>query len=435
MKKLLFIFAILLTYSSCVSFADEITFVDGRKITGKVLEYEDNIVKIRQHNGEVVTEKIAEIKQIVFDSLALPEKPEKVRVPPKIKREINARFKQATEALKLRRTSGRTFIVLYLDTENSRGSIPKSVDYEIQYSGNAVSPIGKPIPLRKASIITASPDPEAKLELDPGPPYEIMKIDAGTKEGKVTNLGRIVLKKTKANGTASIYGTVRDFAGNPIPNAEVAAGTKTAVSDQNGNYKIDGFGLEVVSLKASKNGHSGKAVKVAIRNMDTREIKQDLAVIRPHRVRFRYAISGTKDDSFVGSDVETGTAEVVVDSRRNDIIRDASMPENFARVFLPNSLELNFRFGELRFFMGGSWAYAQMSQRFQVAAPGVEFDSIKEGNSSWIANTSSSQKCPSLHEGNIVIIRNHSKKGTRGNITEETRFVKVLIEELSVSEN
>jgi len=164
-------------------------------------------------------------------------------------------------------------------------------------------------------------DAVRKIVIDPGPPYETFKKDITLIPGGVTNLGRIILKKVKAEGTVTITGTAKDEEGNPLENVKITSSKGTAQTDAGtaqtnaeGKYRIEGFGLGEFVLWAQKKGYVfGHGVTVSIRDMKERIIVENLVFSYPKKVKFTYVISNENEDNLSLAELEKNTYEFIVD--------------------------------------------------------------------------------------------------------------------------
>ena len=299
--------------------ADEIKFHDGRTMTGTVVEYKEGYVAVQKPDDEYVRENIALIAEILFkrEEQTGTSDVTKPGVSPEIQRQISEKIAETKKDLETS-SQPKAMVALYLDTESPHDFIPQGyIEYRCYSDSGGYSGSNR-VPLRQAwtrlEYTRLGRGCKRRIQLDPGPPYETINRDVLLTDGAVTNLGRIVLKRVKAEGTADIHGTVKDSDGNPLADVDVSAGSKQTRTDAEGKYVLDSFGLEVVSLKASKDGYFGGTAQVSIRNMDNREIEQDLVLHRPRHVKLKYVIGGKKSDSLVGSDAEEGTIELTVGS-------------------------------------------------------------------------------------------------------------------------
>lgn len=237
--------------------------------------------------------------------------------------------------------------------------------------------------------------------------------------GKVTNLGRVVLKKVPFEGTASISGIVTDEDNNPMEGALVSDGKRTAKTNKQGEYKFDGYELEKVPLKVTKSGYFGAQDYeniVSIRNMNEREIIRNLKLFKAKRVKLKYVISDEDSNSLEGPGVEQGKMEFLVDSTRFELRGNKITSKNFS------TLVDNFRSSIT--YRSDGWVivcfYCPMFVR--AANPGDSFDSIKSVEDFGYE----SQRCPPLTEGQVILIRGFPKAGEKG----VSRYcAKILVEE------
>ena len=382
-----------------------------------MVEYVDQHLRIELPDGKVIIRKINEIQRIEFTD---PQSAIKASVEedPEIDAALEKAINEAKKLLEKDKKRPKGGIAMYLYTDDADAVIPDSeVGFKFYtrggYSGN------KKVPLNRAFVqreYVREPG-EHRIEFDPGPPYKIVNKHVTVKPGEVTNLGRVLLERQHYEGTASIKGTVRDSEGEPISGVKVWAGDREAVTDAKGRYKLEGFELEKVSIKSKRKGYRGGTARVSIRDMRNREIKQDLVMFRPRRVKLTYVISGEGDNSFVGPDVEKGSVEVVLDTSRSDLSRYHFSSKSFSKFAAATRLSLEIREGEmsLRSYMGGVI--------FQQSAAGGGFDSVK----SMSKVGDNMQMCPALEEGEFVLIRGFDEQ-----YSVSPYCVKVLVEEISL---
>ncbi len=410
--------------------ADEIYLRNGRKMTGTVLEYKDGFIKVRTDKGEIVSGEISKVNRISFKRQAAAAPGMSDRRTTLIEKQVEAKIRQAK--MQSANSPRATAIVgMYIDTEDPNDIVPEQIEYKCYsvpgggYSGVVRVPSRQPW-TRLESVLEGGSG-NRRIELDPGPPYETVRIPVVLEKGKPTNLGRIVLKKVKGEGTVSVVGTVTDSDGNPMPDVMVSAGKQRTQTDGEGRYRLDGFGLEVLGIKAIKRGYFGgyygRDVQVSIRNYDKREIKQDLTLYQPHRLRLSYVVSKPNTNSFEGHGVEQGSLELDVDSTWVDFRRsiDAGKMEvssaSFLQFIRDVHLQLIFEDGnlKLRHFMAPIF--------YQQASPDATFDSITE------CARLNRQRCPPLKEGAIILVRGYQDDPSKG---RSPYCVKILVEELSV---
>jgi hypothetical protein len=419
--------------------ADDIAFKSGQKLQGEVILFLDGIVTIRKSDGTVIRGDISKIESIDFDRLSSssksPSSSEKAKPSgleaikskavagtsstdsSEIQRQIDARVENVQKSPN---PSGepRAIVALYVDTEVPREGLPQGhVEYRCYiwdgWSGS------ERIPLRqgwaRAELVSAA-NGVRRIQLDPGPPYETFSREVSLKEGEVANLGRIVLKKVKAEGTATISGIVKDVTGNPLPNATVSAGKRKAKADSTGKYQITGVGLEVVSLAPSKGGYFGANRTISIRNMDNRNITQDLVMHQPQRLSMRFAISGINSDSVAGGNVREGTFGIVVDKPRVNLWEQDYVLEPFTTFVKEAWLGLEFDDDglKLRNISGPIF--------YQVAEKGADFRLITT------VGDIRDQFCPPLKPGSVILIRGFKQGAAKG---VSNYCVKILIEELA----
>lgn len=339
--------------------------------------------------------------------------------PAHVKQAIAAAIDRA-ERQKNPRNTPRAIIAGFVDTEDAGGTTERNeVEYRC-YRGGGYSGVRR-VPLRQAwtefESVSAAREGPRRIQLDPGPPYKTKQIKVNVKAGEVVNLGRVVLEKVEANGTASIYGMVKDSEGKPIPNVSITAGNRKTMSDEEGRYRLDGFGLEIVQLQASRTGFYGGSAKVSIRDMSNREIEQNLFLYRPRRVKLRYVISDKNSDSFEGPNVQEGTFVTTVGSLYKSVYDEYFSSTSF-REFA-SDVRLRFYHRDGKVMLDNSWAPIF----YQKVSPGTPFESITQ------VGNFRSQSGPPLEEGLIMLIRGF-RDGSQSGRSEYC--VKILVEEFSV---
>lgn len=334
--------------------------------------------------------------------------------------QIAAAIAQAQQGLgRTRRPAA--IVAMYLDTEDPSDSLLQGQVIYKCYIDAGYSGIMQ-VPLRQAWTRVENVSPgrsnNRRIELDPGPPYEIVTRNVVLAEGGVANLGRIILQEVKAEGTARIFGTVKDSNGKAMPDVLVTGGTKQTRTDAAGGYLLDGFGLGFVSLTASSSGYFGGAARVSIRNMDKREIVQDLILFRPLHVKLKYVISSEKSDLVSGPGVEEGTLDVTVDEMQIDLSKTLYPSKYFNDFAAQTQLYLTLRTGKL------TLANFHAPIFFREVAPGTAFQAIREvGEISF-----NSQSCPPLKKGSVLLVRGFEKRPGRGGVSDHC--LKIMVEEL-----
>ena len=305
-------------------------------------------------------------------------------------------------------------VALYLDAEEVENStsISKYRCYSVGrggYSGVHRVPFGTPWS-RWERVYTN--DFKKKIVIDPGPPYKNVTKIVNLMPGEVTNLGRIVLEKVEAEGTASISGIIKDEEGELLEGAEVSSNKGVTTTNSEGHYRIDGFGLEVCDLEVTKKGYIPSKTKVSIRDMDKRIIEQDFVLSVPRRVRLRYVISPKEKDDFNGPEASGGTASFFIGERYAPISVDEIKSDDF-RQFI-NQVRLSFRIDDgkltLRNFRAPIF-YERLRSSW------TEFKAI----SSVGALSYNQQHCPAIEEGDIILING-------GKVSDYT--VKIVFEEI-----
>lgn len=305
-------------------------------------------------------------------------------------------------------------VALYLDTEDSKDTTTIAEYRCYNYGGGGYSgiqrvPFGTPW-TRWEKV--SSNKFKKEIVLEPGPPYKKTKRIVTLIPGEVANLGRIVLEKVEADGTASIVGTIRDETGKPLEGTTVSSNKAVVTTDAEGSYRIDGLGLEVCDLNAKKEGYIPGTAKVSIRNMDERIIKQDFVLSGQKKIRLRYVISPLEKNDFNSPEAVEGTAEFLVDKKLAPLVLEQIKDKDFSRFI--DKVQLRFRVhnGELtlRNF------YAPIFYK-RYRSSSEEFETI----SSVGAPNYSSQHCPPIQEGDIILING-------GKVSDYT--LKILFEEV-----
>jgi hypothetical protein len=231
--------------------------------------------------------------------------------------------------------------------------------------------------------------------------------------GEVANLGRIVFEKVEADGTASIVGTIRDENGKPLEGITVSSNKAVVTTDAQGSYRIDGLGLEVCDLSVTEEGYMPGSAKVSIRNMDKRIIKRDFVLSRQKKIRLRYAISPQKTDDFNSPEAEEGTVEFLVDKTSVPLFTEQMKNKNFNQFV--ERVQLNFKVDKGKLTLRNFHAPI-LYKRYRSSSE--EFETI---NSVGALYYYSSQRCPPIQEGDIILING-------GRISAYT--LKILFEEV-----
>jgi len=292
----------------------------------------------------------------------------------------------------------KVLVALFLDTEEIENSTKKA-EYRCYgvgrsgYSGIKRIPYGTPWLIWER---VRTNDFGKRIVIDPGPPYKNITKIVNLMPGEVTNLGRIVLEKVKAEGTASISGIIKDEDGQPLEGVEVSSQKEDTTTNSEGFYRIDGFGLEVCDLKVTKKGYIPNSAKVSIRNMDKRVIEQDFILCLPRRVRFRYTISPPDKDDFSAPEATTGTASFFIEKKYSPVPADEIENDNFRRFI--NKVQLNFRVDKSGLSLNNSYAPIFYER---LRSYHTEFDSI---NKVGPLGYSYPQSCREIQEGDIILI-------------------------------
>jgi hypothetical protein len=310
---------------------------------------------------------------------------------------------------------GKVLVALYLDTEETESSIAKA-EYRCYSSPGRGGYSGiKKIPYRVPWVTwerLSSNDLRKEIVIDPGPPYKNITKIVNLIPGEVTNLGRIVLEKVEAEGTASISGIIKDEDGEPLEGVEVSSTRGSTTTNSEGYYRIDGFGLEVCDLKVTKKGYIPNNIKVSIRDMDKRIIEQNFVLSFPRRIRIRYAISPKEKDDFNDTEAAGGAAAFFIGENYLPVPVEQIKNDDF-RQFISQT-RLNFRVNDGRLTLNNSYAPIFYER---LCSSSKEFEAI---NSVGPLNYNS-QFCPAIQEGDIILING-------GKVSDYT--VKILFEEI-----
>ncbi|MCD0463653.1 carboxypeptidase-like regulatory domain-containing protein [Roseiconus lacunae] len=399
--------------------ADEIVFKSGQTMNATVVKYSNGTVTIQKSDGSEINGPISRVESIRFGDSKASGSDHGDDTPRAVKRDILAAIANYKGQIDQSKRPG-AIVAMYLDTEDRGGKTERNrVEYRC-YRGGGYSGI-RSAPLRQAWTtfeFISSPEREGprRIQLDPGPPYKTKQIDVNVKSGEVTNLGRIVFEKVQADGTASIFGIVKGADGKAMPNVSVTAGSQRTITDSNGKYQLDGFGLENVSLKASQPGLYGGDGKVSIRDMSRREIEQDLILFRPMRIKFRYVISDKKSTSFEGNNVQEGSFVVTADSVFKQLSEEYFSSPSFREFAKDVGLRFSHYSGRLAIdnFMAPIY--------YQVADSNIPFESIQG------VGNFSSQHGPALEQGETILIRGF-RDNSRSGVSDYC--VKLLVEEMT----
>ncbi len=309
----------------------------------------------------------------------------------------------------------KVLVALYLDTEEIEGSTKKA-EYRCCSVGRGGCSGFRRIPFGAPWVTwerLRSNDLRKEIVIDPGPPYKNVTKIVNLIPGEVTNLGRIVLEKVEAEGTASISGIIKDEDGESLEGVEVSSTKGGTTTNSEGYYRIDGFGLEVVYLEVTKKGYIPSKAKVSIRDMDKRIIEQDFVLSFPRRIRLRYAISPKEKDDFSDPEATGGTASFFIGEKFLLVPTDQIKNNDFIRFI--NKVRMSFRINNGKLTLSNSYApifYERLRSSFSK-----EFEAI---NSVGPLNYNS-QHCPAIQEGDIILING-------GKVSDYT--VKILFEEI-----
>lgn len=288
-------------------------------------------------------------------------------------------------------------VALYLDADDGQDTSTMA-EYRCYnfpdrgYSGIEQVPMGTP--WTRWERIQSSQF-RKKIVIDPGPPYKNVEKTVTLVPGEVTNLGRIVLEKVEAEGTASIEGTVKDKNGNPLEGVTISSCKPEVTTSADGSYHIDGLGLEVCNLTASKEGYIPSKANISIRNMDNRMIKQDFSLSPKMKIRMRYAISPLEQDDFHSPEAVEGTVELLVDKTFMPIVIERFKDKEFGSFVDKVGLNFYVSGGELilRHFQAPIFykRYRSSSEDFE------KITSV--GDLGY-----NSQRCPPIQEGDVILI-------------------------------
>ncbi|MBN2456417.1 MAG: carboxypeptidase regulatory-like domain-containing protein [Sedimentisphaerales bacterium] len=305
-------------------------------------------------------------------------------------------------------------VALYLDTEDSQDTTTIAEYRCYNYGGRGYSGVNS-VPFRTPWTRwekIRSNRFKKEIVIDPGPPYKKAKRIVTLIPGEVANLGRIVLEKVEADGTASIVGTIRDENGKPLEGITVSSSKAVVTTDAEGSYRIDGLGLEVCDLKVKQEGYIPSSAKVSIRNMDKRIIRQDFVLSRKKKIRLRYVISPLEKDDFNSPKAVEGTVEFLVDKNFVPLVVEKIRDKDFNQFV--DKVKLRFRVEDGKLTLQNSYAPI-FYKRYRMSSE--EFETI----SSVGALNYNSQRCPSIQEGDIILING----GKISNYTLKILFEKV----------
>jgi hypothetical protein len=291
-------------------------------------------------------------------------------------------------------------VALYLDTEEI-GDSTKTAEYRCYslssggrcgYSGIKTVPFGAPWSTWER---IQSNGFKKEIVIDPGPPYKNFTKVVNLVPGEVTNLGYIVLEKVEAEGVVSISGTIKDENGEPLEGVEVSSPKGVAVTDSQGRYRIDGFGLDVYDLTAVKNGYISASIKVSIRDMDNSVIEKDFVLSLPRKIRLRYVISPKDINDFNSPEATAGTAAFSVDKTFLPFPVEQIESSDF-RQFI-NQVRMDVRLANGKLTLSDSYApifYERLRSAY------VDFEAIRG-----VENLDyNAQHCPPIEQGDIILI-------------------------------
>ncbi len=323
-----------------------------------------------------------------------PERARELEVLKQLNAAIEWELNQEDKSLQ----KDKVLVALFLDTEEIENST-KEAEYRCYHVGRGGYSGIKRIPFGTPWLIwerVRTNDFGKRIVIDPGPPYKDVTKSVNLIPDEVANLGRIVLEKVKAEGTASISGIIKDEDGHLLEGVKISSQKGDTTTNSEGYYRIDGFGLEVCDLKVTETGYIPESAKVSIRNMDKRVIEQDFVLCLPRRVRFRYTISPPDKDDFNDSEATSGTASFFIEKKYFPIPVDDIENENFRRFV--SRVHLNFRLNKSGLSLNNSYApifYERMRSYH------TKFDSI---NKVGPLGYSYPQSCREIQEGDIILI-------------------------------
>jgi len=308
-------------------------------------------------------------------------------------------------------------VALYLDSEDSKDTTTiaeyRCYNYR-SYRGGGYSGIHRipfQTPWTRWEKIRSNRF-KKEIVIDPGPPYKEAEKIVTLIPGEVANLGRIVLEKVEADGTASIVGTIRDENGKPLEGIAVSTSKGVVTTDAEGAYRIDGLGLEVCEIDVKDEGYIPAGAEVSIRNMDKRVIGQDFVLSRKKKVRMRYVISPLEIDDFNSPEAVEGTVEFIVDKHYMPLVTEQIKDKDFSRF--ADKVRLHFRANNCKLTLDNSYApifyerYSSSSEEFEAISSVGTLDY-------------NSQRCPPIQEGDIILING-------GSVSDYT--LKILCEEV-----
>ena len=307
-------------------------------------------------------------------------------------------------------------VALYLDSKDSKDTTTIAEYRCYNYGGGGYSGINRipfGTPWTRWEQVRSNRF-KKEIVIDPGPPYKKAKRIVTLIPGEVTNLGRIVLEKIEATGTASIVGTIRDENGEPLEGITVSSNKGVVTTNAEGSYRIDGFGLEVCDLNVKKEGYIPSSAKVSIRNMDKRIIGHDFVLSRQKKIRLRYVISPLGKDDFNSPEAVEGTAEFLVDKNFKPLVVEQTKDKDKDFSLFIDDVKLKFRVNNGKLTLRNFYAPI-FYKRYRSSSE--EFETINSVGA-WNYN---SQRCPPIQEGDIILING-------GKISDYT--LKILFEEI-----
>lgn len=403
---------------------DEIIFRDGRSFRGAVVEYKSGYIKIQKPDGKYISGKLSKVERILFsESGGLSNHEFSKTSDSEVERQIEARIELSKDSRKKLKQDDGAIVAMYVDTEEPEDSIAGRIEYR-HLQGRYSSGVRRS-PFRKAwtdfvEVRDIANGAKHRITLDAGPPYEIYEREFEVSKGEVVNLGRIVLKKIKENGTSSIFGKVIGADRKPLRDVEVSAGPGKTRTDENGEYKIDGLRMGTVPIEFSKDGYLKVEQSLPIRKASSREI--NLVLFRPASVKLKYVISGENSNSFVGPDVESGEVEMTVNSELMDLSECRFSSRAFTDFAHDTGMRLRSN-GSLAISFFRNPVYSE------ILKTSVPFDSITE-----VEDFSHASSHVPLKQGSTVLLRGYReggairRNGTRGH---SGYCVKIFVEKLT----
>ncbi len=195
--------------------------------------------------------------------------------------------------------------------------------------------------------------------------------------------------------TTSVSGTIRDENGDPLGRVKVSSLKGIVFTNAEGIYRIDGFGLEICELVASKDGYIPCRVRVPIQDLNDRTTKQDLVLSFRRKLRFRYMISPEGRDDFSDPDAANGVEEFLVDEEYRAISPNQINNDSFKEFV--DVARLGFRVNEDKLTLHN---FDPPIFYKSLPSSSEEFEAI----SSVGAASPRSWVCPPIQQGDIILI-------------------------------